>query len=176
MHGGTVTAHSDGPGTGAEFVVRLPALVEDEAPGEPVAERTAPEPAVKRRILVVDDNVDSATTLAMLLSMHGNEVDVAFDGAQAIESANRMRPDVILLDLGMPKMNGYDACRRIREKPWSRNTLLVAVTGWGQENDRRRTSEAGFDAHIVKPIDDSLLEETLVSLTPAAIQHAAESG
>lgn len=176
MHGGTVTAHSDGPGTGAEFVVRLPALVEHDAPVEPPSERAAPEPPVKRRILVVDDNVDSATTLAMLLSMKGNEVDVAFDGLQAIELANRLRPDVILLDLGMPKLNGYDACRRIREEPWSRNMLLVAVTGWGQENDRRRTSEAGFDAHIVKPIDADLLEETLASLTPAAVHHAAESG
>lgn len=176
MHGGSVTAHSDGPGTGAEFVVRLPALLEEESALKPFAGHAPPAPSIKRRILVVDDNVDSATTLAMLLSMHGHEVDVAFDGLHAIESANRLQPDVILLDLGMPKLNGYDACRRIREEPWSRHTLLVAVTGWGQENDRRRTSEAGFDAHIVKPVDVSMLEEVLVSLTPAATQHAVESG
>jgi CheY-like chemotaxis protein len=174
LHGGTVTAHSDGPGTGAEFVVRLPALVEDEHPLERPSE-TVPTPIVPRRFLVVDDNVDSATTLAALLEMKGNEVELAFDGLQAVESANRFHPDVILLDLGMPKLNGYDACRRIRAESWSRNTVLVAVTGWGQDSDRRKTSDAGFDAHIVKPVDVRLLEKTLGSLPLPAPQHAAET-
>lgn len=172
LHGGTVTAHSEGPGTGAEFVVRLPALVNDITPADNHEVAAPAGPHVARRILVVDDNVDSATTLATFLKMRGNQVDVAFDGLQAVESANRLQPDVILLDLGMPKLNGYDACRRIREEPWSRNTVLIAVTGWGQEGDRRKTSEAGFDAHMVKPIDLPLLEETLGSLTSAAAQHA----
>ena len=163
MHGGSVTAHSDGPGKGTEFVVRLPALVENGAPIEN-RQATAPLPArTSRRILVVDDNVDSAVTLATLLELNGNQVDIAHDGLQAVEAANRLRPDVVLLDLGMPKLNGYDTCRRIRQEAWSANTVVIALTGWGQEDDRRKTGEAGFDAHIVKPVNLPVLEKLWLS-------------
>lgn len=165
MHGGTVSAHSDGPGAGTEFVVRLPALLENGAPAEIPMAVVSPTQRVPRRILVVDDNVDSASTLATLLELNGNHVDIAHDGLQAVEAANRLRPDVVLLDLGMPKLNGYDACRRIRQESWSEKTVLIALTGWGQEDDRRRTGEAGFHAHIVKPVDLPVLERTLAALS-----------
>ena len=114
---------------------------------------------VSRRILVVDDNVDSASTLATLLELSGNQVDVAHDGLEALEAANRIRPDVVLLDLGMPRLNGYDACRRIRQESWSANTVVIALTGWGQDEDRRKTGEAGFNAHVVKPVTLPMLEK-----------------
>jgi CheY-like chemotaxis protein len=159
MHGGSVTAHSDGLGKGTEFVVRLPALVENGAPIENHQPIAPPATRVSRRILVVDDNVDSALTLATLLELSGNQVDIAHDGLQAVEAANRLRPDVVLLDLGMPKLNGYETCRRIRQEEWSARTVMIALTGWGQEDDRRKTGEAGFDAHIVKPVNLPVLEK-----------------
>ena len=113
------------------------------------------------RILIVDDNHDSADSLAMLLQLMGNEVRTAYDGEEAVRAAAGSRPDVVLLDIGMPKLNGYDACRRIREQPWGKEMFLIALTGWGQEEDRRRTEEAGFDHHMVKPVDPSLLLEML---------------
>jgi PAS domain S-box-containing protein len=159
MHGGSVRAQSDGPGKGTEFIVRLPALIENAvADEEPTAIPSAAR-RVSRRILVVDDNVDSASTLATLLELSGNQVDVAHDGLEALEAANRIKPDVVLLDLGMPRLNGYDACRRIRQEPWSTNTVVIALTGWGQEEDRRKTGEAGFNAHVVKPVTLPMLEK-----------------
>ena len=159
MHGGSVRAESDGPGKGTEFIVRLPALIENAvADEEPTAIPSAAR-RVSRRILVVDDNVDSASTLATLLELSGNQVDVAHDGLEALEAANRIKPDVVLLDLGMPRLNGYDACRRIRQEPWSTNTVVIALTGWGQEEDRRKTGEAGFNAHVVKPVTLPMLEK-----------------
>ena len=117
-----------------------------------------------RRILVVDDNRDAADSLAILLKGMGNEVTTAYDGERAAELAEQNRPDVVLLDLGMPNMNGYDACRRMRSKDWGRSVHIIAMTGWGQQEDRRRTEEAGFDFHLVKPVDLAELLRLLASL------------
>ena len=172
LHGGTVSASSDGPGRGSEFVVRLPLAQPGAATvGEAHVGHAAVAP--RRRILVVDDNRDSTASLSMLLQMQGHEVTMAYDGLQALDLCERFRPEVVLLDIGMPKLNGYDACRRIREQPWGQAMLLIAQTGWGQEEDRTRTKAAGFDAHLTKPIDP----ETLYSLitTPRGM-HAAVRG
>lgn len=160
MHDGSVTAHSDGLGRGSEFVVRLPLLNEpqtDESPAEDRATRARS----RRCILVVDDNRDSAESLAMLLDLSGNETRVAYDGLQAVEAAERFRPDLVLLDIGLPKLNGYEVCQRIRREPWGKDMTIVAVSGWGQEQDRLRSQEAGFDHHVVKPVDLAVLTELL---------------
>jgi PAS domain S-box-containing protein len=159
MHDGTVTAHSEGPGKGSEFVVRLPILIEQpkhDTP-KPAAVTTAP----LRRILIVDDNTDTASSLAMLLNLTGNETQTAHDGLQAVEAAEKFRPDVVLLDIGLPKLNGLDACRRIREQPWGKDMVMVAMTGWGQDEDRRKSKDAGFDSHMVKPVDYTALMNLL---------------
>src|SRR5581483_6794836 len=112
-------------------------------------------------ILVVDDNRDGASSLAMLLTVMGNNTRTAHDGLEGVELAEAFRPDLIVLDIGLPKLNGYDACRRIREKPWAKGTLIVAATGWGQDEDRRRSKEAGFDHHLVKTVDAAELNRLL---------------
>jgi DNA-binding response OmpR family regulator len=123
-----------------------------------------------RRILVVDDNTDSASSLEKLLTMTGHEVRSANDGLTGVAEAERFRPEVVLLDIGLPRLNGYDACRLIREQPWGANMILIAVTGWGQEEDRRRSREAGFDGHLVKPVDldelTRLLDEVALDRKP----------
>jgi len=113
---------------------------------------------------VVDDNPDSVESLAMLLQISGNETHMAHDGLEAVEAAERFRPDVVLLDIGLPQLNGYDVCRRIREQPWGKTMVLIALTGWGQEEDRRQSKNAGFDAHLVKPVDYGALMELLTTL------------
>ncbi len=167
MHGGTVEARSDGQGLGSEFVVRLPivAAVPPRAPaggGEPGA---TGRPA-GRRILVVDDNRDSARTLARLLKLMGNETRTAHDGGEALEAAEQYRPEVMLLDIGLPVMNGYEVARTIRDRPWGRAVRIVALTGWGQDGDRRRSEESGIDDHLVKPVDPSTLEKLLSDIGP----------
>jgi PAS domain S-box-containing protein len=159
FHGGTVEARSDGPGRGSELTVRLP-VIEEAAPRPEVTGAT-PLLAVTRRILIVDDNEDGAATLAMLLQLSGHETHEAHDGLQAFEAAERLRPDAVLLDIGLPKLNGYEVCRRIRKEPWGRSMVLVALTGWGQAEDRHRSREAGFDAHLVKPVDPNALLKLL---------------
>jgi CheY-like chemotaxis protein len=161
MHGGTVEATSEGPGRGSEFVVRLP--VPGHGPQRSADRETGPDSVAgpKRRILVVDDNRDAAESLGMMLTLMGNEVRTAADGLAAVEVAEDYRPDLILLDIGLPKLNGYEACRRIRERPWAKGTVIVALTGWGQEEDRRRSQEAGFDRHLVKPVDVNDLTKLL---------------
>jgi PAS domain S-box-containing protein len=151
-HGGTVEARSDGVGTGSEFIVRLPALA---AGTREVSDPTGTRANTVRgvRILVVDDNHDSADSLSAFLRLAGNEVHCAYDGIEALETADQHRPEVVLLDIGMPRLNGEDTCRRLRSKPWGAGLTMIALTGWGQEEDRRRTLEAGFDAHLIKPID-----------------------
>lgn len=165
LHGGSIEAHSGGIGQGSEFVVRLPVAV--NSPPPPLEEPREPiEPSVKRHILVVDDNRDSAETLARLLRLSGNETSVAYDGLQALEEATKVRPDVILLDIGLPSLNGYEVCQRIRESCSTKNVLLIALTGWGQAEDRRKSAEAGFDDHLVKPVDYAALMKLLASRTP----------
>ncbi len=161
--GGSVEAHSEGLGRGSEFVVRMP--IAPETPMKPVsATATAPAPAARRRILIVDDNRDGAESLAMLLSIAGHEPHVAFDGQAGIDAAERLLPDAVLLDIGLPGLNGYEVCRRIRQEPWGRELMLIALTGWGQDEDRARSKEAGFDRHLVKPVDPAGLMTLLASI------------
>ena len=165
MHEGSVEAHSRGLGEGAEFVVRLPILTERlVSPAEPAV--STPAVSLEHRILVVDDNHDSADSLAMWLKLGGHEVHTAHDGMAAVELAATLEPDVIVLDIGLPLLNGYEAARRIRQLPASHETVLVALTGWGQEEDKRRSRDAGFDFHIVKPIEPAALDKILSSLSP----------
>jgi PAS domain S-box-containing protein len=168
MHGGAVEARSAGEGLGSEFVVRLPIMFDGRDAATPVqtaAERRMPT----RRILVVDDNQDSAASLAMLLQITGHETYMAHDGAAAFEAVEKHRPDVILLDIGLPALNGYEVCRRLRDQPWGKRIVIIALTGWGQEEDRRKSREAGFDGHLVKPVDYAALLTLLDSL--AAERH-----
>ena len=164
LHGGTVQGHSEGPGRGSEFVVRLPMAANETRPGSAVA--VPRRAATSRRVLVVDDNQDGAESLAMIIRMGGHETETAHDGLQAIAAAERFRPDAMLLDIGLPGLNGYEVCRRIREQPWGKDLLLVAVTGWGQQEDRQRSKEAGFDTHVVKPVNPAALLQLLASLAP----------
>jgi PAS domain S-box-containing protein len=175
LHGGTLGVHSSGPGQGSEFVVRLPLASNEwrvtsdenkEAAGDVLAPHPSPL-AAKRRILVVDDNEDSAESLTVLLKLSGNETQTAYDGLEAVEAAATFRPDVILLDIGLPELNGYEVARKIREQPWGKKMALVALTGWGQEEDRRRSQEAGFNHHLTKPVDPAALTKLLVSLSVA---------
>lgn len=163
MHGGSIEVNSAGPGQGSEFVLWLPALADVEPAPYP---QRLPEPRAvgARRVLIVDDNADAAYSLAMLLRLEGNEVETALDGYEALEKAPAFRPDVILLDLGMPGMDGYDTCRAIREKPWGKSSVLVAVTGWGHGEARAKSKAAGFDAHLTKPVEHAALSELLGSL------------
>ncbi|HEX3151551.1 MAG TPA: PAS domain-containing protein [Gemmataceae bacterium] len=161
MHGGSIAAQSEGPGKGTEFLVRLPVAV-DEAPTHAV--NPTDMKVSGRRVLVVDDNRDSAESLGMLLKMMGNEVFMAHDGQEAVETAARVEPDAIVLDIGLPKLNGYEACRRIRQQAGGAEMTIIAVTGWGQDDDRRKSREAGFNGHLVKPVDPSAL---LKFLSPA---------
>lgn len=163
MHGGTVKARSRGIGKGSEFIVRLPAITAPLIPEPP--EPSALKEGIPRRILIVDDNRDLTESLAKLLEMSGHEVHIASDGLEGVTAAEQFQPDVVLLDIGLPKLNGYEAARQIRELMDGR-TVLVAVTGWGQEEDRRRSSEAGFDAHMVKPLDLDALTKLLAGLGP----------
>ena len=165
LHGGSVEARSEGLNKGSEFIVRLPILVEQSQVQSSEGSRPMEKPAATGyRIVVVDDNHDSAESLAMLLRLSGNEVRTAHDGLEGVRVVEEVRPQVALLDIGMPKLNGYEACRRIREQPWGKDLVLIALTGWGQEEDRRRTEEAGFDAHTVKPVDHSTLMNLLAKL------------
>ncbi|HEX7794204.1 MAG TPA: PAS domain S-box protein [Vicinamibacterales bacterium] len=162
LHGGTVEARSAGLGRGSEFIIRLPVLVAgaEIAPPSPANEAS---PVASRRVLVVDDSEDGAESMAMILQFAGHETVKAYDGVAAIEAAERFRPDVVLLDIGLPRMNGYEVCRRLRQEPWGRDITIVALTGWGQEDDRTRSKEAGFDVHMVKPVDFDALLQLLAS-------------
>jgi PAS domain S-box-containing protein len=167
MHGGRVEAKSEGHGLGSEFTIRLPvALSVAQGQQQGGGDRLG-LPAAGRRILIADDNADAAGSLAMVLELTGNEVRTARDGLEAVEAAAEFRPDLVLLDIGMPRLNGYDACRRFREQPWGKDAVIVALTGWGQEEDKRRSQEAGFDSHLVKPVEPAALEKLLAGLKPA---------
>ena len=164
MHGGSVEARSDGHGTGSEFLVRLPVVLSSIKKQRGGNDGEVVKNAARHRILIADDNRESADSLAKLLEIIGNETQIAHDGLAAFNLAMTCRPDVMLLDIGMPKMNGYDTARRIREQAWGTNILLVALTGWGQEEDRRKSLEAGFNLHMVKPLDLLALEKLLDGL------------
>ena len=162
LHDGRVEAHSDGPGKGSEFVVRLPTSV-GTAAEPPTASADSPR-GPRRRILVVDDNRDAAESLATILGIMGHEVRTAHGGEAGVAAAAEFRPEVVLLDLGMPRVDGYEAARRIRAEPRGREPFLVALTGWGADDDRRRTSDAGFDRHLIKPVDPDALARLLAEV------------
>jgi signal transduction histidine kinase len=155
MHGGSVGVRSEGYGKGSEFEVRIPLTTTmQEAANKPQAkDHTNGLKMKSHKVLVVDDNKDAAESLTMLLKFSGHEVAVAHDGTEAIEMARSFGPELVLMDIGMPGMNGYDAAKAIRSEPWGKGVVLVALTGWGQEEDRRKTAEAGFDRHLVKPVE-----------------------
>jgi CheY-like chemotaxis protein len=163
MHEGSIEVHSEGVGHGATFVVRLPLHDASADPDKVLAEEVdATHPSLK--VLVVDDNRDGADALTMMMQLRGYQAFTAYDGLAAFEMAEQVRPDVVLLDIGMPKLNGYEVAQRIRAQAWGTGVVLVAVTGWGQEPDRRRTQDAGFDHHLVKPVDPAVLMSYLANL------------
>jgi CheY-like chemotaxis protein len=166
---------------GSEFVVRLP-VIEREAvvvestvaaeSGLNAAEsETRGESQPQRRVLIVDDNRDSADSLSMLLEITGNKTYVAHDGVEAVGAVEKYRPQVVLLDIGLPKLDGHEVCRRIREQPWGKNIVVIALTGWGQADDRRKSQAAGFNGHLVKPVDYDKLLELLGELTNGRIEN-----
>ncbi len=166
LHGGTVQAFSAGINQGSEFVVSLPVLQEaseQDLRKQLNVDSFTAKPRV-RRILVADDFPQAAETLAQLLRQEGYEVQIARDGLEAVTAAEHSHPDVIVLDLAMPELNGYDAARKIRQQPWGKDVVLIALTGWGQQRDRHRTKEAGFDAHLTKPIKYEAILELLEKL------------
>ncbi len=162
MHGGSVEARSDGHGMGSEFIVRLPVVLSVVQPNN--GDEQSDDPSTRRRILVVDYNRDAATSLAMMLKLMGNEAKTAHDGFEALDVGAVFRPDLIVLDIGMPRLNGHETAKLVREQPWGKGVVLVALTGWGQDDDRRRSDAAGFNAHMVKPVEPSALEKLLASL------------
>ena len=165
MHGGRIEAHSEGIGQGSEFVVRLP-MVTATSIGDAVTTPQGGTPATGRRlkVLVVDDNADLVEMLAVAVECAGHDVRTALDGRTAISAALSYRPDVMLLDLGMPLMGGLEVARELRQHPEMANLRLVAVTGWGQVEDRRRTQEAGFDHHLTKPTDPQKMQDLLTQI------------
>ena len=172
MHGGTIDAKSEGEGMGSEFVVRLPAAASVVAGSDrPSGQTAGAAPSARCRILIVDDNIDSADMLARLLELLGNEVRTANDGEAGVKVAAQFRPDLVLMDIGMPKLNGYEAARRIRDETWGSSMVLVALTGWGQDEDKRKSLEAGFDAHWVKPVDPAALNKLLSGLKTSDISR-----
>jgi signal transduction histidine kinase len=173
MHGGSVTAYSQGPGQGSEFLIRLPLRVRAYRDATAMPDVPLHEPGRPgHRILLADDNRDALESLATLLQCDGHEVRTAADGAEALEVAAECHPDIVLLDIGMPKLDGYEVARRIRAEPWGKSAVLIALTGWGQDEDRRRSREVGFDSHLVKPLDPEALS-TLLARLPARTREPA---
>ena len=164
MHGGSIEPRSAGEGMGSEFIVRLPILSKPTTAAEPRGFR-AQESQAQRHILIVDDNRDSADSLSMLLEITGNKTYLAHDGEEALQAIETHRPEVVLLDIGLPKLDGHEVCRRVRQQPWGKEIVFIALTGWGQPDDRRRSREAGFNGHIVKPVDYDKLLDLLSELT-----------
>jgi two-component system CheB/CheR fusion protein len=164
LHGGTVEAASEGPGLGSEFTIHLPRTAVVTQRPEPRAQMPArrAEGRLFCKVLVADDNRDAADSLALLLEMSGHSVRVAHSGQAALEIGSRERPDAVILDIGMPDVSGYDVARRIRKEPWGRTAFLLAITGWGQENDKERARAAGFDQHLTKPVDPDQVGRLLI--------------
>ena len=167
MHGGTVAAESAGQDMGSTFVIRLPAA--ESSPGQPpTADGSLPSGASSLRVLIVDDNRDAADSLAMLLRITGNEIRTTYDGLEALQVASDFRPEVVLLDIGLPKIDGHEVAQRLRREAWGQRICLIAVTGWSDESDRARSRAAGFDHHLVKPLDTSHLAKLLDSVERSA--------
>lgn len=174
MHGGSIEAFSEGAGKGAEFIVRMPtaaAAAKAEAPGQEDDWRAASGGC---RILIADDNADAADSMGMMLRMMGNDVRIAYNGLEAIDEAVKFRPDVALLDIGMPQLNGYETARRLREYPWGKRMILIALTGWGQEDDKRKAAEAGFHQHFTKPVHPAELLKLIAGLSPHSAPETKE--
>jgi CheY-like chemotaxis protein len=165
LHGGFVQASSPGIGQGSTFRVFLP-LADSPQPDPSQDPAVSVAPTHRARILVADDNRDAADTLSMILELDGHEVRTAYDGIEALEMAEQFAPQMALLDIGMPGLNGYQTARRIREQSWGSSVLLVALTGWGQEQDRRQATEAGFDCHLVKPADPQKIGALIEQIKP----------
>jgi CheY-like chemotaxis protein len=164
MHGGSIVAHSDGPGRGSEFVLRLPVVsTPDDSLDEGYHRRLEDRgiEARNRQVVVVDDNRDGADMLHRLFEADGFTVLTAYDGLEAVEAVSKSQPDIVVMDIGMPGMDGYEAVRRIRQQPGGKDILMIALTGWGQEETKRLAQEAGFDHHMVKPVDFDVLKEFL---------------
>jgi CheY-like chemotaxis protein len=170
MHGGKVEAHSEGLGRGAEFIVRLPVIQTEPThavePPQTATEFRSGTEGQSLRILIVDDNVDAADSIAMLLSMEGHQTRTVNTARAALLAAPEFRPEVVLLDIGLPEMDGYEVARRLRTQNGSQRMRLVAVTGYGQPADRRRAQAAGFDEHMVKPVEPATLQAFLRSVQP----------
>ena len=164
MHGGTIEAHSAGVTHGSEFVLRLPVTHEAPQPQPSTPAHETCATTMARRVLVVDDNCDAAESLALVLKLSGHDAYIAHDGLEAVAKAAELSPDLILLDIGLPTINGYEAARRIREQARGKSLMLVALTGWGQDADRQKSRDAGFDAHLVKPVDAQVLTNLLLEL------------
>lgn len=170
MHNGVVEAISAGPGQGSQFVITLPLAAETPSMTQQDSQASSSaNPCGSYRLLVVDDNRDAAMTLAMLLRLYGHRVETAYDGQAALGLIPSFRPDVVFLDIGMPSLDGYELARRIRRDLGLAHLTLVALSGWGQAEDRRRSKEAGFDHHFVKPMEPAALAVILASLTPAGV-------
>lgn len=164
LHGGSITVHSGGPGKGSEFLVHLPIVIKSQPSTPQVNRDDGSAHSQKFRILVVDDLRDAADSMAMMLQLMGHETRTAYDGLEALQTAATFQPHIVLLDIGLPKMNGYETASRIRNETWGGNVALVALTGWGQEDDKRRSLEAGFDHHLTKPVDIPALRNLLAAL------------
>jgi CheY-like chemotaxis protein len=163
LHGGSVNAQSEGPGKGCEFTVRMPLAVGAKASKRAPKLRESKEPVNKHRILVVDDNRDAGQTLAMLLRVKGHDVELARDGLEAVAATETFRPNVIFMDVGMPKLNGYEATERIRKMEFGKEIVIVALTGWGQASDVARSLDAGCTSHLVKPVEFADVERLLAA-------------
>jgi CheY-like chemotaxis protein len=165
MHGGTVSATSEGEGKGSTFTVTLPVLAEPlDFAAEAIFDNGQATTGHGRRILVADDNLDGVESMAEMLRCGGDEVWTANDGLEAVAATEAFRPEIILMDIGMPRLNGLDATRRIREQPWGKFVAIIALTGWGQDGDRERSREAGCDGHLVKPVNLTDLEKMLAEV------------
>jgi CheY-like chemotaxis protein len=165
LHAGRIEAKSEGPNQGSEFILRLPAVQPRPAEhGQSLS--SGADRSVTRKVLIADDNHDAAVSLGMLLQMLGHETRIAHDGLEAVDVAEEFHPHVVLLDLGMPNLDGYEAVRRMLRRPWARLSRVIAVTGWGQDADRQRTREAGFHQHLVKPVDVDALGELIDGASP----------
>jgi CheY-like chemotaxis protein/anti-sigma regulatory factor (Ser/Thr protein kinase) len=161
LHRGTLEVRSEGTGHGSEFIVKLPRRILDSAPE--IRAGAASPPSVRRRVLIADDNRDAADSLAMLLRMEGHDVTVVHDGRQALATIDSVRPEIALLDIGMPELNGYEVARQVRQGPLGMRITLIAVTGWGQASDKARAAAAGFNQHLTKPIEPDALMQMLGS-------------